>query len=463
MKNRNAEYWSLVGELSQPPEELERSVERARKRARRAGPLRRLAAPAASLAAVAAAFVLLVNVFPTFALACSGVPIVRELAAAAAFSPSLAAAVEHDYVQYIGQSQTVDGVTVKLEYAIVDKHQAAFFYSTDAGVHMDPIPRLTAPDGESVGGYASRSYIAGAGFHVEDLNCMTLSFVPGMGLPERITLELFLNPRSEQDTAAPPSAYAPEEDKAPVPPWEETQNLRFAFDVTLDPARISGGETVEVGRWVELDGQRILVDRLELYPTRTILYLGEDSGNSAWLRSLKFFFEDGKGRVYDDADGVLTASGKEGSDSYLTYYFQSFYYAAPENLTLHITKAEWLNKDAPPVRLDLATGACSGLPEDVSIDGVTPSGDGSTVMVKMLYPSDRAQLGQTFSQTYRDPEGGEHSFTHWGSGTEYNDAGQETGSYELLYFDDYPWDTAELELNYTGLSQFDPAVQVDLF
>ena len=83
MKNRMEEYQNMVGELNQPQKELAGSVERARKRARRTRLLHRITAPIGSMAATAACFVLMVNLFPSFALACSGVPIVRELAAAA--------------------------------------------------------------------------------------------------------------------------------------------------------------------------------------------------------------------------------------------------------------------------------------------------------------------------------------------------------------------------------------------
>ena len=43
------------------------------------------------------------------------VTVLRELAQAVAWSPSLSAAVENDYVQPIGQSQTVNGVTATVE------------------------------------------------------------------------------------------------------------------------------------------------------------------------------------------------------------------------------------------------------------------------------------------------------------------------------------------------------------
>lgn len=462
MKNRTEEYWALVGELSQPPEELEHSLERARKRAHRTAPLRRLAAPAASLAAAAAMFVLLVNCFPTFALACSGVPIVRELAAAVAFSPSLSAAVAHDYVQYIGQTQTVNGVTVKLEYAIVDPLQAVFFYNVDGG-RFYTSPRITAPDGETIGGYGtSSSYAEGD----EGLHSMTLSFTGGEGgLPNHFLLEMFFLPVPSQDQAseavAPSASGLEDESEEWGNPRNDPNAALFTFDITLDPARIDQGRTVEAGRWVELDGQRILIDRLEMFPTRTVVYLGEDEANTAWLKSLKFHFTDEKGTVYNDRDGVLTASGEEDSQSFLTYYFQSFYYSQPEELTLCIEKAEWLEKDREHIVLNLTTGDCPGLPEGTTVHEITRSG--SNVSVEIHSPLERQAFGQTFGGTYWDPEGGEHAFNQWGTGKVFDEeTNEETGTYEIIYLKDFPWDTVELELGYTSLSVYDQPVLVPL-
>ena len=69
-----------------------------------------------SLAACFIAFVLLVNLFPPFARACGNVPSLRELALAGAWSPSLSAAVENDYVQPVGIVRTENGVTLSVEY-----------------------------------------------------------------------------------------------------------------------------------------------------------------------------------------------------------------------------------------------------------------------------------------------------------------------------------------------------------
>ena len=461
MKNRTDEYWALMDELSQPPKELDGSVDRARKRAKRSRLVHRLSKSAASFVAVAATFVLMVNVFPTFALACSGVPIIRELTAAVAFSPSLSAAVAHDYVQYIGQSRTVDGVTVNLGYAIVDKYQAVFFYSVDGGRFWTS-PTITAPEGEPVGGYAtSYSYADGQ----DSLDSMTLSFTGGEnGLPDRFTLEMYFQPRPEQEQlseAVAPSETVPDDLTESVDLRDDPNTLRFAFDITLDPARVSGSETVEVGKWMELDGQRILVDRLELFPTRTIVYLGEDEANTAWLRSLKFWFEDEKGKVYDNIDGILSASGEIDSESYLTYYFQSFYYDLPKGLTLCAGKVEWLNKDAPHVFLDLTTGACTGLPDGVQVNAINRTR--KTVEVEFYAPLIREGFGQTFAHYYWDPEGGQHEFRQWGSGNVWDEnTHEEIAVYEKIYLENYPWDTVELEPSYTSVSVYDQPVHMTL-
>ena len=125
--NRNEEYNALLRGLEGAPPGRDGTVGRAGARLRRRRAGRWCGIPAASLAGVAAAFVLLVNYSMPFAQACSAVPVLRELMAAVAFSPSLKLAVEHNYAQYIGEEQTQNGVTLRLEYLILDQGQLQFF------------------------------------------------------------------------------------------------------------------------------------------------------------------------------------------------------------------------------------------------------------------------------------------------------------------------------------------------
>lgn len=113
-----------------------------------------------SLAVCFAVFVLLVNLFPTVAYACGGVPGLGELAKAVAWSPSLSAAMDNEYVQPIGQSQTGNGVTVTMEYAIADQKRANIYYTVKSGLdtELGVDPEVTDPNGESVS-YGSTSSV----------------------------------------------------------------------------------------------------------------------------------------------------------------------------------------------------------------------------------------------------------------------------------------------------------------
>ena len=108
--NRIEEYEALLKELETTPENLESTVEKALKRENTFQKKRRiLVSSAGSLAACFAAFVLLVNLSVPFARACGSIPLISDLARAVSWSPSLSAAVEHDYVQPMNLSQYQNG------------------------------------------------------------------------------------------------------------------------------------------------------------------------------------------------------------------------------------------------------------------------------------------------------------------------------------------------------------------
>ena len=131
--NRNEEYKALLEELEQTPEELESTVQKALKRENTSRKKQwAWVISCGSLAACFACFVLLVNLSVPFARACGNIPVLRELAKAVAWSPSLSAAVENEYVQPISQSQTVNGITATIEYVIVDQKQVNIFFTLDS-------------------------------------------------------------------------------------------------------------------------------------------------------------------------------------------------------------------------------------------------------------------------------------------------------------------------------------------
>ena len=233
--NRREEYWVLTEQLRREPPELESAVRRGMDRARRRR--RRPAELLAGLAGVCAAFVVMVNASPAFAISCAKVPVLRELAAAVAFSPSLRAAVEHDYVQYIGRTEGADRISVTAEYVIASPARAHLFYSVEGGGRVSW--ELQTPDGTPLEGYSSAQYSGTAG-EAEELRHTEFHFSRGE-LPEEFLAVCTVEPAGPAGEA---ENRAPAVDGAGEP--AEGEAVALTFPIQLDRDKMAGPKTVVV-------------------------------------------------------------------------------------------------------------------------------------------------------------------------------------------------------------------------
>lgn len=405
---RNEEYNALLAELEQTPDALEQTVNKALKRERTSRKKQRaFGASALGLAACFTAFVLLVNLSVPFARACGSLPVLRELAKAVAWSPSLSAAVENDYVQPIGQTQTENGVTATAEYVIVDQKQLNIFYSLDfqGGGELSALYDFAfTPDTHSWSGTSG-----GMPMESGELEQISLDFletdVPGV-------LDLTLKVYGDDP-------YRPE----PLPAEgdifddllagsgkaELTQDplAVFTFHLEFDPQFTARGEVLPVGRTVGLSGQSVTVTEAEVYPTHVRVGVQGDGDNTAWLTGLDFYLENEKGERFSPTTNGITAIGQAGSPENAAYTLDSPYFADSRELTLHITGARWLDKDMERVEIDLANGTADRLPEGVALASAEKR-SGGWVLTFQVEPRIPDHYEQTWSTFYYDEAGEEY-------------------------------------------------------
>ena len=452
---RNEEYQALLQELETTPAALDGAVERALRRRKRDRRLRLFGVPAGSLAACFAAFVLLVNLFPPFARACGSVPVLRELAQAVAWSPSLSAAVENDYVQPIGQSQTVNGVTATVEYVIVDRKQLNIFYTLDYAPDLGPMwadCRITPGDG-SAGDAGGRTEKPGE--LVEIKRDFVDRDVPGI-----LDLTLSVYP-AEQDGGGPPAEntgdgyFDQPVDDQPAYLAEMTFHLEF------DPYFTAQGTLLELNRTFALDGQTFTLQEAEIYPTHLRLTLTADPDNTAWLKSLRFYIEDETGRRNEAISNGISATGTTDTPFMGSMHQESTFFWQSEHLTLHITGAEWLDKDLENVKVDLNTGAHGWLPEGV---GLTVERRADRAYFTVKAPQlEQGHYYQVMSWEYLDPEGNTHTMDSRSSNTT-GPLGEETPGffYEEFSIPVHDWDCVWLKLTSTRQTSFDTPVSIPL-
>ena len=459
--NRTEEYNALLRELEQTPPELDGTVDRARARLRRRRAGRWCGIPAASLAGVAAAFVLLVNYSMPFAQACSTVPVLRELMAAVAFSPSLKLAVEHNYAQYIGAEQTQNGVTLRLEYLILDQGQLRFFLKVDGPHgHYMASADLADENGVPLEGCA----ISSSAFDPGELTGAVSVHVSDDAFRFPEVLRLTLHLEGEGDAAVEAPRPAPDDEEETSPAYEGD----FFFEIPLDASHLNEVISIPMGDWVEVDGQRLRF-ALDSYPTYGRLTVEEHPDNTASLAGLDFYLEDETGNKYEDnPSGSLSALGN-------AHMCDTTFFADPAHLTLYITRLEWLEPDRAWVTVDLEQGvALDPLPDGVEL-AVNRTEDSVTELA-FLAPeppeSDEYHMVsyQVCGGSYRAP-GGEtcyfntHSSLHVGElwyGTDAAFTVPEGYFVELYPLVGYDAPTVELSLHFTQRKDLDTPIPVIL-
>ena len=376
---RNEEYQALLNELELTPPALDGTVGRALRRRRRDRRVRIFGIPAGSLAACFLGFVLLVNLFPPFARACGSVPVLRKLALAVAWSPSLSAAVENEYVQPIGKSQTENGITATIEYVIVDQKQVNIFLTLKGEGYETltaEMPEFTPEQKCAVLG-ADTQQAPGTLLH------FTLDYQDN-DVPEGFTMAFAVTGKSGKeefpDPTPPHAEQSPQDAMLEESPERVPDILAtFTFDLAFDPTYTARGETVPVNSTFQLDGQTLTVTEAEVYPTHVRVNVEGAADNTAWLEDLDFYLENEDGERFDSISNGVSASGDPDTPAMKSFRLESPWFADSKHLTLHITGADWLDKDMERIRVDLVNGTADRLPEGVALKEVHRRGDGTVL------------------------------------------------------------------------------------
>lgn len=270
--NRKEEYDNLLAELDNTPPALEYTVARAKARAEKTRHIRYFfTAPVSGIAVFLIVFIVTVNMSATFAMACGRIPLLRELTAAVAFSPSLSAAVENEYVQPIELEQSENGITMRVEYIIVDQKQLNIFYSLQSKIysHMDATPDISIPDGTPVEGCCIQTGDPDA--KNGELRHFTVDFVD-RDMPGSLVLKCKVHDNGSNVMTAQAPADSTQSEEYREPDFIST----FNFTLNFDPTYTHKGEVINLNKSFVLDGQHLTATTVEIYPTHIRLNLADD-------------------------------------------------------------------------------------------------------------------------------------------------------------------------------------------
>lgn len=418
--NRRKEYDEWMAELQQTVPALDGTLARAQKRRRRK---KIILGPIISMAAVFALFVLAVNCSVKVAYACSQIPFLKELAEAVTFSRSLTDAVENEYVQPLNLTQEEDGVTVSVEYLIVDQKQVNVFFriASEEEKEYTVSPKVLTRD---------KKY-AGCSYHLNDhdaqngeLQSITIDFFEE-DVPDGLTLKLDVSERGAGRVGI------------------------FEFLLEFDPQFTAVGKVYEINKTVILDGNEIIIRKMEVYPTHLRVNIEESSQNKDKLQSLEFYIKTDWGMKFEPVSNGIVAHGSVDAPEITSYRADSTYFYEADHLEIVITGADWLDKSKEMVYVNLLSGETVGLPEHVKFGKAVKQGDGWAVTFDVKIREEN-HFGQSFEWKYYDAEGNEYDM-YSRSHMNKNSMDEDYKEYyeEIVHLSEYPYNEVWLKLHYT--------------
>jgi hypothetical protein len=345
--NREQEHNDLLKELSNIPSVMDDMLSKAFEREKRRNIIRnRIAIPLSTAAAICIIFTSIVNISPAFASAMEHVPVLRTLAEAVSFSPSLSTVVEHDFLQTERQEQTIeDALTIRLEYVIVDGDQLHIFYTMHSLIDTN--------FGLGFGGYGT------------DENHETFIPIRGVGTMDPQPWEQ----REDGEFHSITLSF-----DGPVPPvviWgggvRDTgaddvfpgRNIgEYSFTIVIDDA-LTGQKFIDVYQDFIIEDQRFTITTVVLNPAHTRVNIETDwENNTELLRQLYFYMINERGEQFNPrtAGYVSLPAGGTGYDGpwrIEDHFLETAFFTENENLSLVITGVEWLVDEWSGLRADV--------------------------------------------------------------------------------------------------------------
>jgi len=456
--NRQKEYQDLIQELEQTPQEMTQMSANTKPRARRRTIIKGTVMPTGMLMASLLVIIVASYISPTVAYAFERIPVLRQITAAVSTSPSLREAIAHEFIQPIGQEQTIDGITMRIEYVIVDQRQLNIFYTVTSQsypVVSSSTSVLCIEENQHLpvsifGTWHEDNQYEGGRIHQAVINFFDQQ-VPGQLIMEAQVHGLEA-PQLEAAIPVPVEAPPPA-----GPAYIELESLTtFRFTLEFDPNFTEQGEKIYVNQDFVIDGQHLTLTTVEIYPTHMRANFTADPANTAWMTSLHFFAENQQGHRFEAISNGITAFGGDGgSPMMVSHVLHSPFFFESSSLTLFIEQVVWLDKDMQRVRIDLAKGTAYRLPEGVTLYEARRDGS-AWHMSFTVEEREENHSHQIFSTTYYDEAGTEHRFTSWTSSSMFCDDTNDltTGEFIVQFtISNYPYDIVYLVPTYSRVAR----------
>lgn len=332
-----------------------------------------------------------VNLSPAFASTAAKVPIVRELVKAVAFDPSMKAAIEHDYVQMVKKSATDNGYTLHVEYLVADPRNLTIYYKMNEITELNENYYeqyrfdfdLVDMDGNHLEGYGASWDYPISEEEKEALNTVKINLSGDETLPEQVQLRLIVKeavPLSEEEQkqleqSRQQGGIAGSIAHFEEPEREYEQVAELVVPLVIDQSSLFNVRTLELNYTAVLDGQKVVFDKVEIYPTQVRVLWHPDEANTHLISELEIELQSRERGKWEGISNGVSGIGAVNSTERQTW-LESSWFSEEEEYQLAITQYALIPKDKQMVSYDYTTNTFTNLPEYARLKEARPCESG---------------------------------------------------------------------------------------
>jgi hypothetical protein len=362
-----------------------------------------------TLAAGIMIFILLasIRISPAFANYVSQIPGLDRIVTLVQGDKGLEAAVQNDFIQMVGESDSHNGITFKVDEIIADESRLIVFYSLKSEQKQEYIS-LSRID---IQNEAGESIIGSIGYdHHQDgikkgevvKGKLDIGFKKNINHPKQLTIKTKIGLS-----------------------YDEAELIDEDWIVTfpVDQEKFFNNEvTYKVDKAVMVEGQQITFKEVTVYPTRIAVHVKYDEKNTKKIFSfddLKIVNE--KGEEWASINNGISAHHISENERIL--FLQSNYFSKPKEIYIEFSSIRAHDKDKLEVVVDLKQKKLLKSPnKQVELLEVTESGKKLNLkfLIKRYNKFDENTFYDIFGYNYHDQDGKEYGIRDGVGTSSYN-------------------------------------------
>lgn len=312
------------------------------------------------------AFTLLVNTSQQFVSAINDMPIISDFIDIFKYNPSIYKARNTDGFQKIDKTYITDDYTLYLESMVVDEDQIAIFYEVKTSLDESKYSPYFQIDDDFINSYTAGDWTF-----------------------NQLCAHVF-DPQYEIDFNKLNLNFHIESNPGGVPFGEPLQ-----LEIPIDKDKIVEGKITELNQEMMIEDQKIMIEKIEVFPLRSIIYIEQDSNNTKEIRAFNLYMKSENGELIE---GIKNGISSFGTGDYINAYVLESPYTIGGNIEVYLENVRWIDKIDKEIIYNKETNTCENLPPYIEFLGL--EFDSLSFKVTGKYPVKYADFGRyVLSQT----------------------------------------------------------------